>query len=215
MTIDVCVIITGLIKYEYIFDLIKTYENIPNKIVSTWNNQDINLINFLKSHNFIVIQNEYPKELCQTNYIASSIQHGCDKANELGFNHVIKVRSDIACNNMNKLIEIIKPMMENKLTVLSGMYTDDKAPYFFDSLLGGPVTEVKKLCCQTSLSDKRYIEKVWQENYLQKENLNEDDIRSIFNFCVLQLRNAGIILEWKEKGWEIVHCFCARSFTWV
>ena len=45
---EICIIITGLIRKEYINEIVETYKFFQNKIISTWVDQDQMLLQILK-----------------------------------------------------------------------------------------------------------------------------------------------------------------------
>ena len=90
MSSDTCFVITGLIEEEYIPSLIKSYEKISHKIISTWINQDENLIQILRTNGFIIVQDNCPIINKQTNYQSKAIHNGCLIAQELGYKYVIR-----------------------------------------------------------------------------------------------------------------------------
>jgi hypothetical protein len=135
---EVCIIITGLLKPEYIDSIIHTYRNIKNKIISTWNDENIDFLNKLAQNNFIILLNEKPK--ITHGYINQSLHiiNGCSKAKEMGFEYVLRVRSDCYIVNYNyneddkNLIKYIYSKNNNNGNYNKSLeyYSDDKLLQF-------------------------------------------------------------------------------------
>jgi hypothetical protein len=131
---DVCIIITGLLKPEYIDSLIFIYRNIKNKIISTWNDENIDFLNKLKQNNFIIILNEKPKIMHGYIYQSLHITNGCLKAKEMGFKYVLRFRSDCYVVNYNyneddkNLIKYVYSKNNNNVNYNKSLeyYSDDK-----------------------------------------------------------------------------------------
>jgi len=98
---DVCIIITGLIIPGYINELINTYKNIKNKIISTWIDQDSSLINTLRENGFIILLNDYPQRKSTFNFQFTQMKFGILKAKELGFKYVLRFRTDTYIKRFN------------------------------------------------------------------------------------------------------------------
>ena len=98
---DVCIVITGVLKQEYINTIIYTYRNIKNKIISTWNDENTDFLKKLEQNNFIILLNEKPKIFCGSNCQATDIANGSLKAKEMGFEYVLRFRSDCYITNYN------------------------------------------------------------------------------------------------------------------
>ena len=101
------VIIQGPIKEK--FDFLKNTLEIYNKIfknsffiISTWENENIDLINTLKNENtFIIFNNEPNKSQSNVNHQIYSTNTALNLAKEKGAKYSIKTRSDIRLNKNN------------------------------------------------------------------------------------------------------------------
>jgi hypothetical protein len=110
------IIITGIIEDYYLDELIESYKGCEYyKIISTWNYIDNSIINKLKENNFIVVQSDFPTNIHKNsvNYQSYSTLVGIEKAKELNITHIIRVRGDMKCTNINKLLEIYQNIYEN------------------------------------------------------------------------------------------------------
>jgi hypothetical protein len=210
---DTCIVITGLLKEEYMEHLERTYINIKNKILSTWEDQDKVLIEKLKSLNFIVVLNDYPSYKNQTNYQTKCIREGCLKAKELGFKYVGRMRTDLCCNNMPLFISSTRHLYIDKLCCPSGIWRPHTGYYIMEIPLFG---EVEKLILwshkEQEQTDTRFVEQYLLENYIGKSNLTLEDIKEHFNFCLTEARNNGITMFWRNHSIEIINRYCSGDF---
>jgi len=90
------------------------------------------------SYDDIVIFSEKPKEFGIQNIALQkkSTLEGVNKAKELGFERVLKWRSDLLPNNSNELVKLFK---ENHLNFLAW---HNEGKYFVDYFMEGPIDEV-------------------------------------------------------------------------
>lgn len=87
------------IKDDFTLNTVKIYINNPSikyVIVSTWENEDKNVIEDLKSIGAIVVVSELPKNsgIGNINYQLASMKVGIQKAYELGADYICKTRTD-------------------------------------------------------------------------------------------------------------------------
>lgn len=192
---DVCLIITGLLKDTYVDEMIESYKNIRNKIVSTWNDQDTVLLEKLKNNEFIVLTNDYPNIKTSANLQSLACYNGLKKAKELNFNYAIRIRTDIIISDVNKFIEINLELMKDKLVILychnnnAGLYIDD---YF----IGGHID--KMILFYNVLQDAtntRYPEKFIQEKYMNTTNVTMEKMREFFNFSIIKMYENNISVK--------------------
>jgi hypothetical protein len=212
-----CYVITGIIDKYDINLLIEFYSNIQDKIISTWNNQDTTLIDELKNNGFIIIQDDYPINNKQTNYQSKAVNNGCLKAKELGYSHVIRMRTDIHCDKTYLFLNLLinEYFNKDKLVCFSGIETNDGV-YFYDVMIGGEVNKVLDFFKNDqSMDDNRYIEKYLLEMYLDKTDITREDVKSIFNFCYLNCRMLDIKFYFFKKNMEIINDYCNRDFIWI
>jgi hypothetical protein len=210
---DTCIVITGLIKREYMEHLKQTYINIKNKIISTWEDQNKDLIKELESMGFIVILNSYPEHKNSTNYQSKCIKEGCIKAKELGFKYVGRMRSDICCNDMPLFIDAISHLYKEKICCLSGIWRPTTGYYILDVLLFGDVNSLIKLVFnEQKKEDSRFVEKYWLESYIGKTDLDIADIKEHFNFCLIHARNKNITMFWRNHNVELIRNYCNGDF---
>jgi len=190
---DTCFLITGLLIDRFIPKLLYTYENIPNKIFSTWKDQDPNLLNILRENKFTIVLNEYPSNRVSRNYQNTNGYNGCLKALELGFKYVIRIRTDLFINNCILFKNTINHLFRDKICLL-GWYTHNNG-YILDHFHCGPVEKLLKLYLpQIEVSDLRFSEKFFQEEYCGKNDLTFEESRDYFNYCIELLYKNKIVL---------------------
>lgn len=213
---DTCYVITGLIHKEYLKLLIESYKDIKHKIVSTWYDQDEKSLNKLRENNFLVVQDNYPKNNKQTNYQSKAIYNGCLKAKELGFKYVIRMRTDIICNKSVEFVNLLKTQYfpKNKMVSFCGIETQDGV-YFYDVMIAGKIDEVTDFFKnEQSMDDNRYIEKYLLEMKLNKTNITRDDVVSIFNFCYKSCEKSAIYFLFLKYDMEIITTYCNYLFVY-
>ena len=212
-----CYVITGLINNADVIPLINEYSSVQYKIISTWNDQDIHSIEQLKNNGFIIVQDDYPKNNKQTNYQSKAIYNGCMKAKELNCTHVIRMRTDIECDNTFHFLNLLNNNFfnEDKLVSFCGIETIQDGVYFFDVMVAGEVNKMLEFFKnEQSIDDNRYIEKYLLEMYLNKTNITRADVKSIFNFCYLACRRLDIHFYFDKYNTEIINNHCNQSFVW-
>lgn len=164
---NIGIVITGIIEDYFIDNLIKQYNDCKYiKIISTWNYIHNDIINKLKENNFHVIQSDFPENIFKTsvNYQNYSTQKGIEYAESINITHIIKMRADMLCNNINKLIEMYQSIYEeNKMIFL--LHIHNVTPgYLIDYAHFGDIYWSKKYICHyKSNYDIRFTEQFRQE----------------------------------------------------
>ncbi len=205
-----CVIITGLLKNEYISPLIDMYKDVPNKIISTWKDQPH--INTLKDNGFIIQLNDYPSYRNCTNYQTVNIREGCILAKKLGFKYIIRMRTDLICNNMIKFMGCITPLYTEKITVLG--FINLSSFYIIDFFIAGEICEMISIFNKEQKeNDKRFVEQYWMEEYLGKKDLTINDLKEkLYTFLDI-LQSNNIDMEIISKNWgKIISNYCKKDF---
>jgi hypothetical protein len=206
---DTCVVITGVIDSSFVSPLINMYKDIPNKIISTWRDQSH--INEFIENGFMVCLNDYPIHKNSTNYQTVNIRQGCIKAKELGFKYVIRMRTDLICNDMGLFMTVIEKFYKDKLTVLCGLQTT--VFYYVDFFVAGPISEMLIFFNkEQETEDKRFVEQYWMEEYFNKSNITFDEFKQRINICLTDLRNNNIEMELISKNWgKIIGKYCNQD----
>ena len=200
-----CVVLTGLIKGEYIQPLLEMYKNVKYKILSTWKDQPH--LHIFRNNGFIIQLNDYPCHQNQTNFQLVNIREGCKLAEKLGFKYVIRMRTDLICNNMVKFIENIPK--DDKLSILGFIQTHTF--YIIDFLMASSVeTMLKIFDKEQTQGDERFVEQYLMEEWLGYK-LEQGD--SHFNVIYDTLKEASIDLVLLSKPWGfIIASYCQQYF---
>lgn len=221
---DVCVVITGKLEAQFIEPLIETYrlEDPKNKLVSTWNDQPTEFVEYLRKNGFMVIQGEYPSHVTSANLQATSIHRGLVKAKDHGFKYAMRMRTDVACkgDTFQTLKRIVcshtLALQSQKLTILCGIEYNPQLRYYYDVLFASNLeTMMKFFGVQQTPDDSRYVEKYWVETYSGKTNLTRDDLKEVFDFCLGDCRREGIQMSWLSKGYDIIRGYCGGYYIWI
>ncbi len=207
---DTCIVITGVVESSYVEPLIDMYKDIPNKIISTWKDQPH--INDFIENGFITVLNDYPSHRNCTNYQTVNIRQGCLKAQELGFNYVIRMRTDLICNDTKLFIDSIEELYKEKITVLCAIQTT--IFYYVDFFVAGPIKEMLRFFNKEQKpEDKRFVEQYWMEEYFNKTNITFEEFKQEINMCLTTLRNNNIDMELISKNWgKIISKYCNQDF---
>jgi len=172
----IAIVITGIICDYYLDDLIKCYDNCNyTKIISTWNYTSEVIIQKLKDNNFLIVQSDFPSNIHpnSTNYQNFSTKVGIEYAESIGLTHILRMRADIKCNNINKLLEIYSNIYElHKMIFLLHIHNDQQG-YLIDYAHFGNITASKKYVCHFQNSnDSRYPEKFRQETCFETDDFS-------------------------------------------
>jgi len=195
MTEDTCFVIFGLLQDNYVDYLIESYKNINDKIVSTWKDQDKNLIEKLENNGFKILLNDLPKVKNSTNFQIIHNRNGSKKALELGYKYSLNLRTDLVPNNPTRFREVLKPLIQEKLSSLA--WFGHHSGYILNHFICGPCEEVMNFYGTTeNESDTIYSEKFMQENYFKKENITFEETQNKFNYCIKELKDNSISFFW-------------------
>ena len=206
---DTCVVITGILRDEFIQPLINMYKEVPHKIISTWKDQPH--IDELKNNGFIIRLNDYPSYRNCTNYQTVNIREGCLLAKSLGFSYVIRMRTDLICNDVVKFMGYIKHLYKEKITVLGFIQTS--LLYIIDFFVAGPTNEILLVFNEEQKEgDGRFVEQYWMEEYFNKKDLTFSDLKERLYSCLPVLQENNIEMELISKNWgKIIGKYCNQN----
>lgn len=210
-------VITGLIKEEYIQYLISSYKDVNHKIISTWYNQDKKLIKYLEDNNFIIVLDDYPLNNTSTNYQCRAIHNGCLKAKELGANYIIRMRTDVSSYNTISFINLLEEEFfpKDKLISFCGLETNDGI-YFYDLMVAGKVNQMIDFYKHYQyFGDNRYNEKFLIESSINKSISSREDIRQLLNFCGSRCRDKNIHFYFNKYRYDVINDYCNRYYSWT
>ena len=207
---DTCVIITGLLRNEFISPLIEMYKDVPNKIISTWKDQP--QTDTLRDNGFIIKLNDYPSYRNCTNYQTVNIREGCILAKNLGFKYVIRMRTDLICNDMIKFMGCINHLYRERITVLG--FINLTSFYIIDFFIAGNIDEMILIFNKEQKEDdKRFVEQYWMEEYLGKNDLKHFDLKQKLHTCLDILYSNNIDMEIISKNWgKIISKYYKKDF---
>jgi len=159
-----CIVIQGpSVKVE---EIKKSTEN-QNCIFSTWKGDENK---YLKNDN--VIFNEKPQNPGIGNLFYQQITtaNGLLKAKELGFENVLKIRSDYVPKNINKLLDIFT----HKINFF--FWHNHEGGYICDYLMAGDIDLMIKLWSKNEKMNYAFAEQMILENFYKMQLKNEEFI---------------------------------------
>jgi hypothetical protein len=200
--IKICIVLQGQIYHSILNELIDTYKDVKDKIISTWTTEDIDCINICKQNGFEVIIQDPPEYITQANYQIKSLSAGFRRAKELGYTHIFRCRTDIKINDINKLLNIINTDYSHDRLIFLTMYknTPFTPEYLTDHVVFGPVEKMINYWAiyQTS-HDTRFVELFLMETYFAMSNIQYDDIKdNIYLLCKKCYEN-NITIEFTKE----------------
>lgn len=94
---------------NYCKQIVPVYENIPNVVWSTWDDEPLENINYIKNY-FPIILNKKPllSGCLNINMQTISTLKGINYLKEKGVTELLKIRGDIIITNLKLLLEILK-----------------------------------------------------------------------------------------------------------
>ena len=106
---DTVILITGQLTNEFTDKLIKSYNNIKDKLVSTWKYTDKDIIKKLKDSDFMLIlidDDTIKKDQHKHNRQLLPIRNGILEAKRLGYKYVLKSRNDVFSNDFERFLTV-------------------------------------------------------------------------------------------------------------
>jgi len=216
------IIIQGPIKDKFFFlkNTIEIYKKIfPNSsiIISTWENENINLINTLKKENIFILFNKEPsKSLSNIDHQIYSTNSALKFAKEIGAKYSIKTRADIRINKNNLetfLLSLIRtfPAKKNNFInsriIVPSLITFKYRIYSLsDIVMFGETEDLIK-----------YFDRETFAEGLKKFNLNENNllknetpIKAEIFLCSRFVNNLEGKISWELNNWwaTLKNYFC-------
>lgn len=192
---DTCFVITGLLQDNYVDYLISIFSNIKEKIVSTWKDQDLILLDKLKTNGFILVLNDYPQIKTSSNFQIVNNSNGSKKAKELGYKYTLNLRTDLLPNDVTKFRTVLRSLIDTKLSSLG--FFGHEGGYILQHFMCGPVDKIVEFYGEKeNKSFTLCYEKYLQENYFKKEDVNFEDTLNQFKYCIQELKDNNISFIW-------------------
>lgn len=217
----VAIVMQGPIKKEtnFTYETLKLYVNIfPNTIIilSTWQNEDINHINKIKSLGVIVLLNELPQYNgnLNVNYQIVSTRSGIEAGLNAGATHCLKTRTDQRIyknTTLNLLLSILETFplddkyeLQNERIIGLNYSTSTRELYWFgDFLLFGDVDDMYRYW-SLPLQNQGF-EDLLDDNDFRECIKNDSGIVPEMYLTVSYLKALRIQLKWtKNDWWEIL-----------
>jgi len=213
----IAIVMQGPIKIEDDFTLetLRLYSKIfPYAIIilSTWKDQEINVINQVKNLGIKVILNEYPKYNgnINVNYQITSTINGIIEAKRVGATHCLKTRTDQRLHRsttLNFLLSVLDTFVlpdycENQLErIISLNYSTSTRELYWlgDFFMFGNISDMEKYW-GVELQDENYKGLLDDPDYVEC-NKNFSGIVPEMYLTVSYLKSIEIDLEWTKKGW--------------
>ncbi|MAP67646.1 MAG: hypothetical protein CMF80_08120 [Candidatus Marinimicrobia bacterium] len=208
LTKDTIILITGQLNSLFTERLIETYKNVHHKIISTWDNTKKELIDNLENNNFIVVlNNDEAIKNCMITHKHNSqimcIKTGIEKAKELGYKNVLKLRTDIFSTDMERFVEINKNLYLDKIMTICGIETKMAGIYFLDIIIAGPVDKLLSMFVLKNPRDRTPFETYLLRNYTKKRKVSQEEMHTFFSFALSNCIENNIELTWyRDAKWK-------------
>jgi hypothetical protein len=186
MDSNIAILVTGKIEKRIIESVIESYSNIDNKILSTWDTEDMECIKQFEENGFQIVLTKPPVmttttvngTMMQLIPIASGVKY----AKERGYEYLMRSRTDIVSSDFLKYLDKTKHLYKDKLTALAF-----NTKYIFEVFICGKIDEMVKFYKVPSETDMRTSEEFLSEEYIGVIPVKEEDIRrkitETYNIC--------------------------------
>jgi len=201
---ETIVVITGLLNYIFVDNLIESYKHVSHKLVSTWHDQDKDLVEILRHNNFKIVLSNYPPYKNSTNVQIYATRQGALEAQKLGYKYVCHTRTDVFPLDYIQFLERCAHLYSEKLMVICGIPLEQ---YFLQILTAGPVDDILKFYNKLQEpTDNRCPEAYLMETYIGGRGLSKETIKSHFNMCLKVCRQYGLEFIWVRPPWWGIGC---------
>lgn len=132
LTIDnkICILIQGPLNYYN--EIIKSYEPYKDNVIISTNDKSLKALYTLHCKNFIIVNTnlaQYPGRANINNQIKTTYE-GIKKAEQIGFDYILKIRSDIFIDDFYLLIELL-----DKKSIYFPAYHNHEGGYLCDFMM--------------------------------------------------------------------------------
>lgn len=210
----VCVVLQGQLYPEIVNELIDTYKDINDKILSTWNTENSECINRCKENGFNVILQDPPEYLTSANYQVKSLSAGFKKAIDLGYTHAFRCRTDMKISNIGALLNLLEENVPiDKLSFIVMYKNHSTHPeYLTDHVVYGPLDKLLTYwSCYQLPNDDRFIELFLMETYFKKKNIVLEDIKNDVVFFIQLCYENNICIQFTKPSYKnqgnLVHIY--------
>lgn len=192
---DTITVITGLVKDVYINDLIESYKDIRNKLLSTWKDTNSEVLHKFEQNGFLIVVSERPILDNSVNYQTVLAQNGILKARELGFQYVCRSRTDVFPQNHLVFLEKTRELYKENITVLCGVELFH-IHYFLDIIVCGKIENMLLFFCGVKQKGDTNPERFWLDNYAKEPIHTKEDVKRHLNFANKICKENNIEIIW-------------------
>ncbi len=202
-----CVVLQGPIYQHCLPNLCNIIASVPNCIISTWKNENPEYIQILQNANPLKIllnDKPVPAGAQNLNYMTHSTSTGIDAAEELGFTHVLRFRTDYSASDFAKFLHICESMNPNKLVFMCWFTSHHH--YLIDYFTFGPIPLMRKYYAARRDPDDLYFrhdtcnERFLQEKFFNKRPVVFEDTLDVCQFCIERAISDGVELYVIKDG---------------
>lgn len=129
----ICILVQGPLNYYK--NIIKSYEPYKNNVIISTNDNSLKALFTLYSNDFKIVKTnlaEYPGR-CNINNQVKTTFEGVKKAQEIGFDYIFKIRSDVFIDDIDYLIELL-----DKKSIYFPAYHNYDGGYLCDFMMFAP-----------------------------------------------------------------------------
>ena len=192
-------VITGILKPISVIHLVQAYSHTQHKLISTWKDEDPNLLNILDKSGFIIVLSEKPANMTSYNAQAVTAIAGIIKAEQLGFTHVCRTRTDVFPSNHEYFLHCTYNLYSSKVMAICGIFD-----WFLDIIMVGPINKMIKAFSHLQVpGDDSCPEQIIIDNLYDGTCNEKGDKRSILNFCLPICKEKGLEIIWyRPPKWK-------------
>jgi hypothetical protein len=178
-----------------------------NCIISTWDDQPIELIQKLIDNDFPLLINKREDvdyvgwSNCNLQFYSSA--KGISRFLDTDYTHVLKIRTDTIPSKIDNFLEILYNKSADKITFMCWI-TGMEIEYFIDFFSFGPKEKVYGLW---NIYQSETTNPMFTEQYLLYKNLGitkptYQDIKNEYNFCLKEMFESDIRLDWEKPSYR-------------
>uniref|UniRef100_A0A6C0KND3 Uncharacterized protein n=1 Tax=viral metagenome TaxID=1070528 RepID=A0A6C0KND3_9ZZZZ len=205
-----CIILAGPLYDVCIPYIIEMIKSVPT-IISTWEKESQEKISLLKEYAIDIITNkkiiQYNNIVDKTNFPIITITAGLNRAKELGYTHIMALRTDNYSPTIKDFFEIFANESDTKLVGLcwfNHLVNHSPYGYIMDHVIYGPIElQLKYRRIFQSENDPRHSEAFFQDNFFNKSPVSYDDVIEGFCFVIDKLHEKKQELFFTHKPEQI------------
>ena len=206
---------------NYCREIIECYENIPNVVFSTWDDEPQENIEYIKSKGIDIIQSSKPTfgGYLNINFQTLSTFAGLEYLESKGVTEVLKIRGDLKPNDVKLLLDILKNRPLSFLAICKPNvrplyyeleYTHTSFDFPVDLFMYGNIDNLKK-CFNFQIDDTYPIppEALIAYNYFSSSDLEfnltyDNFLNNGISFFMNECLENNIKINWLKRQLELV-----------